>query len=335
MTIASEILTLISSMLEPTPLAIIVSVILVVTLPVLLHFLLHSSSLSSNTSHNLPTILLLGPSSSGKTSLLTLFETGTAKPTLTSQTPLTVKCSLPTHSAAAGAAAPSAAAADTQYRAEADPANQAHYHHHNNNNNNNKTSFLLADTPGHAKLRHHALAAIRARYERNIKGFIFTVDAANLAPGSDDLRQTAEYLHDILLLLQKQEEKSSPSSSLSSSSSSAAKKPGVRVLIAANKADLFTALPAVLVRRTLEKEIALVRESLKQGLLGSGVDEATAEEKGWLGEVGEEKGEFRFEQLEEAAGVVVTVKGGSVLAEKEGGKGDVQEWWEWVGECVL
>ena len=112
----------------------------------------------------------------------------------------------------------------------------------------------------------------------------------------------------------------------------------MRVLVAANKADIFTALPAPLVRKTLEREIGFVRESLRVGLLRSGVEEGEAEERGWLG--GE--GEFRFEQLdEEGEGLIVDVRGGSVLRGDEGkekgmGKqgGDVGEWWGWVGECL-
>lgn len=141
--------------------------------------------------------------------------------------------------------------------------------------------------------------------------------------GDDTLRLTAEYLHDILLLLSKQLDKLTE------------KKVVVNVLIAANKADLFTALPAPLVRSTLEQEIGRVRESLRVGLMSSGVDEAVAEEKGWLGG-GEGEGEFRFEQLEEA-GVTISVRGGSVFGgeeERNKEEGDVREWWAWIGDCL-
>ena len=179
------------------------------------------------------------------------------------------------------------------------------------------------------------------------------VDSTDLANNDDGdaLRQTAEYLHDVLLLLQKQVEKSSSSKSglrmrVRTQQQQGERRGGeeredlVNVLVAANKADLFTALPAPLVRKTLEREIGFVRESLRQGLLGSGVDEVAAEEKGWLGEVGggtEGEEGFRFEQLEEV-GVAVSVRGGSVFEGGEGEgekeKGDVREWWAWVGECL-
>jgi signal recognition particle receptor subunit beta len=61
--------------------------------------------------------------------------------------------------------------------------------------------FLLVDTPGHGKLRHHALDNITS--PQNLRGVIFLVDAASLSTGDESVWQTSEYLHDILLLLQK------------------------------------------------------------------------------------------------------------------------------------
>lgn len=98
--------------------------------------------------------------------------------------------------------------------------------------------------------------------------------------------------------------------------------------MAANKLDLFTALPTSLVRTTLEAEVEQVRTGRERGLLDSG---GVGEEAGGggdgdarLGDGGE--GSFRFEQLE-GDGVEVLVVGGSVLG-NEGG--DVQKWWEWI-----
>ena len=70
------------------------------------------------------------------------------------------------------------------------------------------------------------------------------VDAADLSSSAEGdsnegLRQSAEYLHDLLLLLQTRSTKSK--------SSKAPKE--LPVLVAANKLDLFTALPAPLVKR--------------------------------------------------------------------------------------
>lgn len=102
----------------------------------------------------------------------------------------------------------------------------------------------------------------------------------------------------------------------------------ISLLIAANKMDLFTALPAALVRTTLEVEIGKVRSSRSKGLLDSGIgmgDAAEAEEKDdWVGEVG--CGEFKFSQMDEF-NISVEVIGGSVIA-ADGS--EVDRWWGWI-----
>lgn len=105
------------------------------------------------------------------------------------------------------------------------------------------------------------------------------------------------------------------------------------MLIAANKLDLFTALPAPLVRTALEAEITQVRSSRQKGLLDSGVgmdDDAggVGGERDWLGEEGEEK--FTFAQMEEL-GVKISVRGGNVSG---GEQPDVKEWWAWIAEFL-
>jgi signal recognition particle receptor subunit beta len=176
--------------------------------------------------------------------------------------------------------------------------------------------FLLVDTPGHGKLRHHALDKITS--PQNLKGVIFLVDAASLSTGDESLRQTSEYLHDILLLLQKH---------MTGSKTSKAPKE-LPLLIAANKMDLFTALPAALVKTTLEAEIGKVRSSRSKGLLDSGIvmgDVAEAEEKDdWVGEVG--NADFKFSQMDEFT-IFIEVIGGSVIA-ADGS--EVERWWSWV-----
>ena len=177
--------------------------------------------------------------------------------------------------------------------------------------------FLLADTPGHGKLRYHAFDSVVK--PQNLKGVILMVDAADLSggEGNETLRQTAEYLHDLLLLLQTRSTKSKSSKAPQE----------LPVLIAANKLDLFTALPAALVKTALESEITKVRTSRNKGLLDSGIDmnEMDAgEEKDWLGDGGE--GKFEFSQMEEV-NVPVTVLGGNVV----GPEPVVGKWWEWIG----
>lgn len=180
---------------------------------------------------------------------------------------------------------------------------------------------MLCDTPGHGKLRYYALDSIIK--PQNLKGIIFLVDAANIPSGTgglgnEGLREAAEYLHDVLLLLQKR--------STTAKTSRAPKE--VPVLIAANKLDLFTALPAALVKTALESEITNVRSSRAKGLLDSGIgiaDADLAEERDWLGDGGE--GKFDFSQMEEV-NVPVTVLGGNVLG-VDGA--DVARWWDWIG----
>jgi signal recognition particle receptor subunit beta len=169
------------------------------------------------------------------------------------------------------------------------------------------------DTPGHGKLRHHAIDSIVK--PQHLRGIIYVVDAANISPGSAGLRETAEYLHDILLLLQKR-------------AATAMTSREIPVLIAANKLDLFTALPTSMVRATLEQEITNIRASRAKGLLDSGIamtDMGAGDEKDWLGEGGE--GKFEFTQMEEV-NVSVTVAGGNVASS---GDTDVRKWWDWIG----
>ncbi|KAI9815537.1 MAG: hypothetical protein M1827_002671 [Pycnora praestabilis] len=286
---------LISQLMGPSLLAIVVTAVVALSIPLLLHLFIYRS----NSSTTLPSFLLIGPSSSGKTSLLTLFERGDSATTHTSQAPLSVEVSLPISKTAS-----------SRYRSINDPSLQTH------------KLFLLIDTPGHGKLRYHALDNVTK--PQNLKGIIFVVDAANMSSGvtgqdTQGLREAAEYLHDILLLLQKR--------STESNTSKAPKE--MPVLVAANKMDLFTALPAPLVKTALEAEITNVRNSRSKGLLDSGIgmgDTDLEEEKGWLGDGGE--GKFELSQMEEV-NVSVTVAGGNVIG-SEGA--DVKNWWDWIGD---
>lgn len=58
----------ISSLLGPSGLAICVTLLVTITVPLLLHFVIYRSTAIAS----LPTFLVVGPSSSGKTTLLTL-----------------------------------------------------------------------------------------------------------------------------------------------------------------------------------------------------------------------------------------------------------------------
>lgn len=222
-------------------------------------------------------------------SILTFFqfesESETGKPppdTRTSQTPLSLECSIP-----------ASLAGTTKYRSANDPSVKAF------------KKFLLLDTPGHGKLRHLALTQISSPI---IRGVIFVLDSS-----LTDVRGTAEYLYEILLALQR---------SASATGPSAPKK----LLIACNKSDVFTALPASKIQKLLEEEITKMRVSRAKGVLDVEDDGEGDMEREWLGEGGE--GLFEFTGMEEV-GVEVEVKGGSV---------ERKEWKDrlgaWVGSCL-
>ena len=136
------------------------------------------------------------------------------------------------------------------------------------------------------------------------------------------LAEAAEYLHDILLLLQQRH-------TLAKTSRDPTALP---VLVLANKQDVFTSLPASVVKSKLEEEIARVRATRSKGLLDSGIgmedETGTDEEKNWLGEYGAK--EFRFAQMGEH-GVDVHIVGGTVKGDGDE-QGQVEEWWSWIGE---
>jgi signal recognition particle receptor subunit beta len=196
--------------------------------------------------------------------------------------------------------------ASSHYRSPGDPAYER------------SRRFHLVDTPGHGKLRR--FATMQLVNLTNISGIIFVVDAASVAEETG-LNETAEYLHDVLLALQKR---------YTGAKTSKGPK-DVPVLVAANKLDLFTALPAHLVQLQLEKAISEVRKSRAKGLKDSGVamggeEDGVDEEREWLGEGGE--GSFEFAQMEEV-GTSVTVKGGHVI----GGESEAtKSWFEWIAE---
>jgi signal recognition particle receptor subunit beta len=101
----------------------------------------------------------------------------------------------------------------------------------------------------------------------------------------------------------------------------------IPVLIAANKMDLFTALPAALVKSSLEAEITKVREARSAGLLDSGIgmEEDNEENDDWLGEMGSK--DFKFKQMEEFD-VSIEVHGGNVCGDEP----RVDKWWQWIAE---
>jgi len=102
------------------------------------------------------------------------------------------------------------------------------------------------------------------------------------------------------------------------------------VLIAANKQDLFTALPVGAVRERLQAEIERVRTSKRKGLSTVGQDADDEADDDVLGGGGEEK--FSFKLMAEEYQIAIDVLGGAVKGE-EAGKG-VRRWEEWIGACL-
>lgn len=182
----------------------------------------------------------------------------------------------------------------------------------------NRVAYNITDTPGHGKLREEQ--ALSNLQNPAVRGILFVVDSGAL-DSSDPatLRDTASYLHDVLLALQLRKTGKGTSKAKSE----------IPLLVAANKQDLFTALPAGAVKDRLQNEIERVRESRRKGLSTVG-KEGTEEEEEALGGEGEEK--FSFQLMQEEYGIRIDVVGGSVKGE-EAGKG-VRRWEEWIGSLL-
>ncbi|AEO69067.1 uncharacterized protein THITE_2119067 [Thermothielavioides terrestris NRRL 8126] len=343
--------------LTPSPAVISIGLAVVLLVPILLHFFLTATTPYTT----LPSVLLVGPSGAGKTALLTLFERGplyhqqapsssaaaAQKPrvsapvaqTHTSQVPASVELAVSTPANSDG----TSGGGPTSYRTDLDAAGAT------------AKKFLLVDTPGHPKLRRHALAQLSSpsatitpsllspsttslsssssnstteASKSKLKALVFLVDAAALAdPDSGALAAAAEYLYEVLLALQRR---------FSARRGSRAP-PAVPVLVAANKLDLFTALPAALVKSQLEAELGRIRRARSKGLLDSGVgveDELAGggggmgeEGDNWLGAYGSEK--FSFKEMMEFD-IEVEVIGGNVVGDGPG----ADKWWRWIGERI-
>ncbi|EXJ84935.1 hypothetical protein A1O3_05610 [Capronia epimyces CBS 606.96] len=285
------------------PLVILLAFLVVIALPSLLHLYFYTQSARTKV---VPTFLLLGPSGAGKTSLVTLLQKRSSNPedtepalTRTSQVPWGVSLLLPA----------SVPLGSNKYRSRNDVSLK----------DKHPTRYVMIDTPGHGKLRtDQALSQIK---NPGLRGVIFVVDASVL--GSSDtsfLRDTAGYLHDTLLALQRQR----------TGKASGKTKTNIPVLIAANKQDLFTALPTGAVRERLQAEIERVRVSRSKGLSTVGQQPDTDAEEEVLGGGGEDK--FSFKLMEDEYGISIDVVGAAVKGD-EAGKG-VRRWEEWIGGCL-
>lgn len=193
----------------------------------------------------------------------------------------------------------------------------------------NPIKYRVRDTPGHGKLRvSQGISELQTMSQSKdiktrLRGVVFMVDTAALVDEAT-LRDTATYLHDVLLFLQKR----------AKNGSSSKRTTDIPVLVAANKQDLFTALPPGAVREKLEAEIDRIRKSKTKGLLDASADTGLEdEEEEILGN--DEQETFSFKLLEHEVGVKVDVVGGAVKGDlqEEFGSG-VRRWEEWVGMCL-
>ncbi|KAL2123458.1 hypothetical protein VTJ04DRAFT_3913 [Mycothermus thermophilus] len=358
MTTLESLKSFLEYILLPSAPVIIVGFAIVLLAPIILHFIYTSATPYTS----LPAVLLIGPSGAGKTALLTLFERGPfyhnddntkkeedtnpntntiPKPKLTAPYAETHTTQVPSAVELAVSVTPSADPVSpptvSSYRTDLDAAGAQ------------AKKFLLVDTPGHPKLRGLALSRLALDVPTisvaptpagsgtgsltsnkssdttppsKIQAVVFVVDSAALADSdSPYLSQAAELLHDALLALQKRHRARKGSKA----------PPAVPVLVAANKLDLFTALPAALVRSNLEAEISRIRRARSKGLSSAekrGDDDVDDEEAdNWLGTYGSEK--FSFKEMLEFE-IEVDVIGGNVVGEGPG----AERWWKWIGERI-
>ncbi|KAJ5084282.1 hypothetical protein NUU61_008861 [Penicillium alfredii] len=302
-------------LLGGSPLAIAIAILITFGIPVVLHLIFFRSVASPPSSN----FLLLGPSTAGKTAFTTLLEAKSSSAskkshlTHTSQTSTLATVTLP----------PTVPTASNRFRSANDPSLKEA--------SRNPIKYRLWDTPGHGKLRaSQGISQLQSMShskdaKSKLRGVMFMVDTAALVDEAT-LRDTATYLHDVLLILQKR--------ALSKGKSSDIAAAEVPVLVAANKQDLFTALPPGSVREKLEAEIDRIRKSKTKGLLDASADTGAEEEDEVLGN-DDAQGQFSFKLLEEEVGIKVDVAGGAVKGDQqeEFGSG-VRRWEEWVGMCL-
>ncbi|KAH7374437.1 putative SRP receptor beta subunit [Plectosphaerella cucumerina] len=282
-------------LMSPSPVVFFFGFVIITFVPILLHTVMVAKAESE-----LPLVIVAGPLQTGKTALTHLLE----------------------HGRQANFSFISQVMQSIELTASRDGDLKDDFRENRDDTSGTHTKFLLTDTPGHGKLRNLALTRIAdttGGKKNTLRSVVYVVDSAALAE-QEVLADTAGYLYEILLTIQKASIRRSKDGARAGSR-------GVPVLIAANKSDLFTALPGTSIKTSLEAEITRIRNSKTHGLLDSGVgtDEIGSEERDdWLGEYGTKK--FFFSQLAEFE-IDVDIISGTVTADKEEG---IKKWWQWI-----
>ncbi|KAJ2895784.1 Signal recognition particle receptor subunit beta [Zalerion maritima] len=307
------------AIMVPSPTVFIVGALIVLIVPIIAHYYL-----VTRTDYTvLPSVLLAGPAGAGKTALTVLLERGGGT---SLQAP--TKISVPETRTSTKHHTIELSFSNTGENTSNDDVNDELNLHHRDTTH---TRFLLRDTPGALNRRFLALDYISSSTvsttgeSAKLKAVVFVVDAAALGDdtttvsGTSAVTIAAEYLYDVLVALQRRMNSKNTSKAPSA----------VSVLVVANKQDLFTALPANVVRASLEAELTRIRVSKSKGMLesGKGADDLGSDEQdSWLGSYGTEK--FTFHQMREFD-VEVDVVDGNVLGNAAAGSG-VTSWWEWM-----
>ena len=338
---------IITGLLEGSPIAILVTALIAFGLPVLLHFIFYRTVASPPLSN----FLLLGPSGSGKTALVSLVGSlhSLISPLFTLSRPIScgaktdtlaslqleskssrlVKKPKATHTSQASTLATvtlpvSITAASNRFRSVNDSSLK--------DISKNPIRYNVKDTPGHGKLRDSQgvvqLESMANTKDANLRAraVVFAIDTAALSQ-DEVLRDTANYLHNVLLVLQKR--------ALSKGKNAQGVAEEVPVLVAANKQDLFTALPPGSVREKLEAEIERIRKSRSKGLMDASVDSGVGDNEDET--LGNDNGQdtFTFKLLEDEVGIKVDVVGGAVKGDEEGNVGaGVRKWEEWIAQYL-